>query len=116
MNFPKSFGYARVGLRYILRNERNARIHVVVALVAILAGLILNLTASELAAVVFAILVVFLAEILNTAIEKTLDLVQPDHHPQVKLIKDMMAGAVLVAAAGAVVIGVIVFVPHIWSL
>jgi len=88
----------------------------VVAVLVVSAALILQLPATEVAAVLFAILVVFLAEIFNTAIEKTLDLVQPDHHEQVRLVKDMAAGAVLVAAAGAVAIGIIVFGPHLWGL
>lgn len=114
--FWRSLGFARTGLGYILRRERNARIHVAIAVVVVLAGLIVGLSAEALAAVVFAIVMVFLAEIMNTAIEKTLDLVGPGQHPQVALIKDMMAGAVLVAAGGAIVIGVIVFIPHLWEL
>lgn len=116
MSFTRSLGYALTGVKAILRSERNARIHLVVAILAVGAALVLQLAATEVAAILFAILVVFLAEIFNTAIEKTLDLVQPGHHEQVKLVKDMAAGAVLVAATGAVVIGAIVFIPHLWGL
>jgi len=115
MSVRQSFAFAWTGVRHILANERNARIHVAVALLAIVAGIVLQLSAEELSAVVFAIMAVFLAEIFNSAIEKTLDIVEPGHHEQVKLVKDMAAGAVLVAAVGAVLIGLIVFGPHLWE-
>jgi diacylglycerol kinase len=79
-------------------------------------GVYVGLSAVELAAIFFAVVVVFVAEITNTAIEKTLDLVEPGHHPQVGLVKDMAAGAVLVAAAAAVAIGVVIFTPYLVEL
>jgi diacylglycerol kinase len=100
----------------VLRNERNARIHLVFAILVLLAGLVFQVTPLELSAVVFAVIIVFLAEIFNSAFEKTLDIVSPGHHPTVKLVKDMTAGAVLFAAVGAVIIGVVVFLPHITKL
>ena len=112
----KSARYAVSGLTYVLRNERNARIHLVFAIVVLLAGLAFRLSALELTAVLFAVIIVFLAEIFNSAFEKTLNIVSPGHHPTVKLVKDMTAGAVLFAATGAVVVGVVVFLPHILSL
>jgi diacylglycerol kinase (ATP) len=112
----KSFGYAVTGIRYVLRYERNARAHLVLAILALLLGLELRVSDVQLASIFFAIIIVFLAEIINTAFEKTLDIISPDHHPQVKIIKDMAAGAVLVAASGAVIIGLVIYVPYLVRL
>jgi len=76
----------------------------------------LQVSATELAAVFFAVILVFLAEIFNTAIERTLDLIDIRENAQIKLIKDMAAGAVLVAATAAVMIGVAIFAPYIVEL
>lgn len=114
-----SFGHAWRGIKYVLKHENNARIHLLFAVIVLVGGLSLRLTSSDLAAIMLAIIIVFFAEIMNTAFEKTLDIVEPNHHPQVKLIKDMAAGAVLVTAVAAVVIGVVIFTPYlvqIWPL
>lgn len=112
----KSFLYATQGLLYVVKYERNARIHLLLALSALILGLVLDLTNAELAGVFFAVILVFLAEVVNTAIEKTLDLIDQNHNPQIMIVKDMAAGAVLVAALGAIVIGVVTFTPHLWRL
>jgi diacylglycerol kinase len=109
----KSFHYALRGIGYILRLERNARIHLVIAIIVLLAGVLLKLSVLELAAIFFAILTVFLAEIANTALEKTLDLIKPQPHENIRMVKDMAAGAVLVAAIGAAAIGAVIFWPYI---
>lgn len=108
-----SFIYAGRGILYVLRNERNARIHLVFAVLAFISGVLLGLTNAELAAVFFAILLVFLAEVINTAFEKTLDLIDRNHNPQIQIIKDMAAGAVLIAALGAIAVGVVTFTPYV---
>jgi diacylglycerol kinase len=104
------------GVRHVLMHERNARIHLAFAIMAFLLGVFLEVSGVELAAVFFAVILVFLAEIFNTAIERTLDLIDIEENPKIKLIKDMAAGAVLVAAAAAVMIGVAIFAPHIVEL
>lgn len=116
MDFLDSFKYALLGLIHILRGERNARIHLGVAVVVLLAGAILGLSTSEMAAIFFAVIIVFLAEIINTALEKTLDLIEKNHNPQIKIIKDMAAGAVLVASVAALVIGIAIFAPYVLEL
>src|SRR4051794_12482770 len=90
------FKYALVGLWHIVKVEQNARIHLATAVLVMVAGLVLGLTGGELAAIFFAVILVFLAEVLNTAIEKTLDLIEPQFSDKVAIIKDMAAGAVLV--------------------
>lgn len=116
MNIVQNFKYALIGLGHILKSERNARIHLAVAVVVSIAALLLDLPATEMVAIFFAIMTVFIAEIFNTVIEKTLDLVHPDQSPKVALIKDMAAGAVLVTAVGAAIMGFVIFSPYILDL
>lgn len=120
MSIIQNFKYALIGLAHILKSERNARIHLVVAIVVSIAAIALDLPAAEMVAIFFAIMTVFIAEIFNTVAEKMLDLVHPDQSPKVALIKDMAAGAVLVTAVGAAIMGFVIFSPYIldllWSL
>jgi diacylglycerol kinase len=109
----KSFKYALRGVVYILKSERNARVHLLMATLATMLGLAFQISNSEMAAVGFAIIIVFVAEITNTAVEKTLDLIDTKHNPKIELIKDMSAGAVLVASGSALFIGVLVFYPYV---
>lgn len=108
----KSFQNAFNGIIYVLKSERNARIHLTSATVVLALGLILDMTGLELAAICFAVLIVFLAEVTNTALEKTLDLIQDKPNSQVRIVKDMAAGGVLVAAMIATIIGAVVFKPY----
>lgn len=116
MHIIKNFKYAFIGLGHILRSERNSRIHLIVAILVSLLALVLQVSGAELAAIFFAIILVFIAEIFNTAIEKTLDLVHPEDSAKVALIKDMSAGAVLVTAAGAAAMGIVIFGPYILDM
>jgi len=111
-----SFRYAARGIRWMVRHEPNMRFHLVAASSVLVAAAAFRLPIEQWAALVFAIVLVLLGEILNTAIEAVLDLVQPDHHERVGVVKDLAAGAVLVASIGATVIAFIVFVPHVWHL
>ncbi|HVQ43408.1 MAG TPA: diacylglycerol kinase family protein [Candidatus Saccharimonadia bacterium] len=105
--------HALHGVKHVFEHERNARVHLAFAVLAFLLGVMLRLSGAELAAVFFAVILVFLAEIFNTAIERTLDLIDMEENPRIKLIKDMAAGAVLVAAAAAALIGAAIFAPHV---
>ncbi len=116
MGFIKSLGYAGKGIRHVLKSERNARIHVVAAVAALAIGVLLGVEPSELGAIIFVILLVFLAELFNTVIEETLDLIDGKNNPAIKQIKDMTAAGVLIAAVGAVIVGVVVFWPYILGL
>lgn len=112
-SFFSGMMHAIHGVKHVFAHERNARIHLAFAVLAFLLGVLLQVSAAELAAVFFAVVIVFLAEMFNTAIERTLDLIDPEENPRIKLIKDMSAGAVLVAAAAAVLIGVAIFAPYL---
>ncbi|GAC1373303.1 MAG: diacylglycerol kinase family protein [Candidatus Saccharimonadales bacterium] len=115
-SFFQSVTHSLHGLRHIVRHERNARVHLAMAVLALLIGLELKVRAVELAAVFFAVIIVFLAEIFNTAIERTLDMIDGQENPRIKLIKDMSAGAVLVAATAALIVGAAIFIPYIWEI
>jgi len=116
MGVLESFGHAIRGVMHVLRKERNARIHLVAAFGAFGLGLLLQVSDVELAAIFFASILVFIAEVFNTAIEKTLDIIQTEHHPQIKIIKDMAAGGVMIAAIAAAMIGIVIFLPRILML
>ncbi|AKA44285.1 diacylglycerol kinase [Paenibacillus jamilae] len=104
-----TFRYAAEGVIYALRTQVNMRIHVVVALLVIVAGLTLRISRLDWLFVCLAIAIVIVAELINTAVEAAVDLISPDIHPLAKAAKDTAAGAVLLAAVFAVIIGIFVF-------
>lgn len=110
-----SFRHAFSGLAYVLRVERNPRIHLAVALLVLILGLWLGLSPIEWALIIIAITGVFAGEMLNTVVELTIDLITLDHHPLAKQAKDVAAGAVLVAAIAAAIIGLVILGPHLWA-
>ena len=114
--FFAGFKYAFSGLWYALRTQRNARVHVSIAILAILLGVVLHISAVEFALVFVAITGVFIAEMFNTVFELCIDLASPDYHPLAKIAKDVAAGAVLLSAMLSIVIGLFVFVPHLMKL
>ena len=107
----QSFRYAWAGVRQCFFEERNFKIHTLAAVLAIGAGLFFRLPVSQIAAVLLAIALVMGAEIFNTAIENTLDLICGEYNEKVKKVKDIAAGAVLICAIVAAVIGLMVFLP-----
>jgi diacylglycerol kinase len=112
----KSFGYAFNGLKILIQEEHNSRIHLLAAIVVVIAGAFFKIAALEWIAVVFAIGLVIVLEIINSAIENISDFISPGQHDQIKKIKDLSAAGVLVGAITALVIGLIVFVPKIMKL
>lgn len=113
MSLLRSFRHAFRGLYFIARYERNARIHLVVMAVVIMAAFYFRLSSIELVAVAFSIVIVLVAEILNSAVEELADLIWPGQDPRVRHVKDITAAAVLVAAASAATIGVVIFGRHL---
>ncbi len=109
----KSFGYALRGIWLVIKTQRNFRIHLFAAVIAILAGLFFNLSHNEWAILILTIFAVFSAEAFNTAIEKIIDLVCPEYNKLAGEAKDIAAGAVLLTAIMAVIIGLIIFLPKI---
>jgi diacylglycerol kinase len=108
-----SFGYAWQGIKALFRTEHNAWIHTGVAVAVIIAAIFLKVSRVEAVVLVLTIAFVFVTEILNTAIEKTMDLISIERHPKIALVKDLAAAAVLLSAIAAVVIGIIIFLPKL---
>ncbi len=107
--FAQSLGYAWRGIRAALSGQRHLRFHFVAALGVVALGLRVRLSATDWALVGLAIGLVVSAELMNSAMESVVDLVEPRTHPLAGKAKDMAAGAVLVAAVTALVIGILVF-------
>ena len=112
----QSFRCAIKGIMLMFREEQNAIIHLMIAIVAILAGIILNISVLEWGMIAFAIGFVLAAEAVNTAIERLVDMISPNYHEMARKIKDLAAGAVLLAALTAIIIGLIIFIPKIVGL
>jgi diacylglycerol kinase len=112
--FIAGFGYAFQGLWYALRTQRNARVHLTVAIFATILGIVLRISAVEFAMIFMAIAGVFIAEMFNTVFELCVDLASPEYHPLAKIAKDVAAGAVLLSAILSVIIGLFIFGPHLW--
>jgi diacylglycerol kinase (ATP) len=104
-----SFRHAVEGLGHAFRTQRNMRFHILTFLVVFLAGLILRLPRVEMLALVFCAALVMITEMFNTAIEATVDMITQSYHPAAKFIKDVAAGAVLISAITAVLVGAVVF-------
>jgi diacylglycerol kinase len=109
----RSFGFALKGLSFVVRTQPNARIHLLAAAGVVLAGLTLGIGRADWLWIASAIALVWFAEAMNTAFEYLCDAVSPEFHPAVEKAKDIAAGAVLIAAVYAVVVGLLVFVPHL---
>ncbi len=108
-----SFKYAIEGIISSFKTERNMKIHVLAMIVVIALGLFFKLNKVEWCFIIIAIASVISAELFNTAIETVVDMVSPERNPKAKLAKDIAAGAVLVVAICAAIIGFIIFGPQI---
>lgn len=112
----KSFAYAWQGVIAMFRSEPNAIIHLVAAILTIVAGFWFNIETSEWCVVVLAIFSVLAAEAFNTSIEELTNLVSPETHPLAGKAKDLAAAGVLFTSIGTAIIGMIVFLPRIINL
>lgn len=104
-----SFNYAIEGIIYSVRTQRNMKIHMVIAILALLACFFCNVSRMELLVVILTITMVIAAEMINTAVESAVDATTNYYHPLVKIAKNVAAGAVLVTAINAVIVGYIIF-------
>ena len=110
-----SFRFAFAGIGYLFRTQRNARIHAVVGVLVMLLAAWLRVTRVEWAILILTIAGVLIFEGLNTALEAVVDLASPHTHPLAKTAKDVAAGAVLVAAIAAAVVGLLILGPPLWA-
>ena len=108
--------HALDGVKEGYRSERSMRIHCAAAVLVILLGLLLGLSAWEWIVCVILIGLVIASELLNTALEHIVDILMPELNPRAKRVKDTAAGAVLVVSLAAAIAGAILFVPKVWNL
>ena len=111
----RSFGYALEGWWHVLRTQGNAWVHAGISSAVLVVGFWLRLSLQEWAIIVLTLALVWAAESFNTALEALTDLVNPNRHHLAKTIKDVGAGAVLICAAAAVIVGILILGPPLWS-
>ena len=108
-----SFRHAGRGLAWALSSQANLRVHFVAAAVVLIAALVLRFSAIEFVGLILCFTVVVAAELFNTTLEVLIDYAWPEHHPMIGRAKDVAAAAVLVAAVGAAIVGILLFARHI---
>ena len=108
----KSFKYAAEGILFVAISQANFRVHLVSGLLVTILGLLLGITKAEWLIVIFLITFVLVLEMINTIFEVVVDHLWQEEHPRAKIIKDVAAGAVLVSSIGALIIGLIIFLPY----
>ncbi|MEK4977398.1 diacylglycerol kinase family protein [Bacillus sp. FSL K6-6540] len=111
----RAFGCAMRGILTAVQTERNMKIHIAAALIVFIAAALLQLDRIRWLFLVLAVSLVFIAELVNTAVEAIIDLVSPEEHVLARVAKDTAAGAALVAAVFAIVIGIMVFYEPVWE-
>ncbi|WP_245976774.1 diacylglycerol kinase family protein [Oceanobacillus arenosus] len=107
------FSYAWNGILATIKTEANFRLHLVVAILVVICCFIFEITRIEWAIILLTIGLVLVTELTNSAIEKIIDYLRPEIHPAAKVIKDVAAGSVLIAAIISVIIGCIIFIPRL---
>lgn len=111
-----SFKFAFQGLLSLVKNEHNARIHLLATILAIVLGIVMKINVTEWALLTIVIGLVFISELFNTAIEKLADFVHPEWNDQIKKVKDYAAAAVFISAIIALVAGGLIFIPRILAM
>lgn len=112
-SFFRSFVFASAGIAHVFRTQRNMRVQLVISAVIVLMGWWLNISTVEWAIIALTMGVVFAAEMMNTVVESVVDLASHGVHPLAKIAKDVAAGAVLMLAIFAVVVGMLIFLPKL---
>ncbi|HBU07556.1 MAG TPA: diacylglycerol kinase [Candidatus Magasanikbacteria bacterium] len=118
MNFLrliKSFKEAIQGVAYVFKHEQNFRIQVVISLLVLIFVWFFELSKAEMIVIFLLIILVLILELLNSAVEKLSDVLKPRLSLQIGVVKDIMAGMVFLSSLGAVVIGLIIFWPHLFE-
>lgn len=109
----RSFRFASTGIVFMLRTQHNARLHVVATIIVLGVGFALRVSVADWRWITVAILVVWVAETMNTAFEHLCDVVSPHFHTSVQRSKDVAAGAVLISSVGAAILGLLTILPYI---
>ena len=112
----KSFKNAFSGVRALLKSEHNARIHLIILILVIVTGIMLSISSIEWIVILVVTGLVFVSECFNTAVEYLSNVVSPGYDDKIKMVKDIAAAGVLIAAVISVIIGIVVFLPKIYRL
>ena len=112
--FINSFKFASEGLWLELRRERNLKIDIIIMILVVILGFILKISKVEWIICIILFAIVISGELFNTAIERIVDIIMPEKNEKAKAIKDISAGAVLILAIGAAIIGAMIFIPKIF--
>lgn len=112
-NMKESFLGALLGIKIVLRTERNAKVIIVCGIITILLSIFMKITWQEFIVVSLVIFGVFICEIFNTVIENILDFIHPLDNPHIKILKDISSATVLLACISALIVGIIIFVPKL---
>ncbi len=113
MEFSKSLSHAVRGLKYAIKNERNFQNEMFFGIIVVAAMIYFKVTRPEMIVLFLVIMGVLIMELLNTIMERVVDILKPRVHPYVRLIKDLMAASVLLGSVLAVIVGLIIFIPYI---
>ena len=108
-----SFKYALAGFKQAFKEEQNLQIHVAISIAVLILAAVVGVRKWEAVALILLITAILILELINTIFEKFSDMLKPRVHTYVKIIKDMMAATVLVAAFGAIIIGILIFYPYL---
>lgn len=112
----KSFGHAFEGLEHAYNRDQNLRIHFFIAAIVVVASIIFKVNPFEMGILGIMILLVMVTEMINTAIERMVDLITTEHRQDAKIAKDVAAGMVFLTAFGSLIVGFLIFIPHILKL
>lgn len=115
-NLFQSFKYAFEGIYFAFKYNQNIRIHFAIAVIVIILSILLGVSAFEMGILGIMILLVISTEMINTSIEEMANLITREHREEAKIAKDVAAGMVLLTSIGAVIVGVLIFFPHILRL
>ena len=111
-----SFKFAFNGLRLLIKDEHNSRIHLLAAIIVVALGLLLKINLTEWSLIAIVIALVFVTELLNSSLEEMADLLEPGYNEKIKKAKDYSAAAVLISALISVIAGGLIFIPKILDL
>ena len=112
----ESFRVAMSGILLVIKQERNIKIHILATILAIIIGAVLYISIGEWCTIVIVIGIVIAGELINSAIETLVDVIMPDYDIRAKKVKDVSAGAVLILAVSALIVGMLIFVPKLYQL
>ncbi len=112
-NLNNSFKFALEGLSYSIKENQNIKVHIIIAILVLIFGLLLGLTRYEIFGVSILIVLVISAEMINSAIEEVVNLLVNEHRKEAKIAKDVSAGMVLLISVFALTVGIFIFVPHL---